>query len=327
MRIGVDLMGSDSPADVLLNAVIEAGQQLGSSVCLQIIASECLINQMHEMSHVCPNLVTEIAHEEILMDDSPLYAIRRKRGASLVMGIEQLASKKIDAFLSLGNTGALMGAATLSLKMLPSVERPALLACLPTLATPVAVLDIGANVTYKPHHLVQFAYMGIAYQQCTHNIAKPRIGLLNIGHEPQKGTADVQETYKALSTEKQNGTMDFIGNIEGREIFNGLVDVVVTDGFTGNILLKTAEGISGFALHKLQSSLSNLSLSEKDDVKATMQQHLDYSEYSGAILLGVDGIVVKCHGSSSKKAVINCILRTHDLVKNDLLGKLKNLIK
>ncbi len=186
------------------------------------------------------------------MDDDPLIAVRRKKDSSLCQGLQYLKEKKIDAFVSAGNTGALLFAAKTTLKTLKGIDRPALLALLPTKKKEVAVLDVGANLSLKPDHIVQFAQMGIAYQK-SRGIENPIVGLLNIGIEAKKGTPQLQEAYLKLDAMNRDQPF-FAGNIEGKDVFHGNIDVLVTDGFTGNVFLKTAEGIAAFILEQLEQA-------------------------------------------------------------------------
>ncbi len=236
--------------------------------------------------------------ETIAMDENPLLALRRKKQASVCVGLRLLKEGRLDAFVSAGNTGALVSASKFILGTLPSILRPALLALMPTKKEPVAVLDVGANLQAKAAHLVQFSRLGAAYQQAR-GIAHPRIGILNIGSEASKGTSELRLAYKALS-----GEPGFAGNIEGKSVFDGEVDVLVTDGFTGNVFLKTAEGIASLVLDRLQA---HPSLQDTRARLSDLQRHLHYAEHPGALLCGVAGAVVKCHGYSTPQAFANGI--------------------
>lgn len=233
------------------------------------------------------------AEEVIEMGEAPLLALRRKKKSSLAVGLRLLKEGKVDAFVSAGNTGALVSASKLILGMFQGISRPALLALMPTKKKPVAVLDVGANVQARARQLVQFAHLGAAYQRAR-GISNPRIGILNIGSEASKGTVEIRLAYKELSKLRS-----FVGNIEGKSVFDGDVDVLVTDGFTGNIFLKTAEGIASLVLDRLQSHIS----SDLDDFR----RHLHYAEHPGALLAGVKGVVVKCHGYSTPEGFVNGI--------------------
>jgi glycerol-3-phosphate acyltransferase PlsX len=238
------------------------------------------------------------------MDEHPLHSLRRKKNASIPVGMRLLKEGKIDAFVSSGNTGALVSSAKMILSMLPGIHRPALLALMPTKKNPVAVLDVGANIQVKAQHLVQFAHVGAAYQKAR-GIDHPTVGILNIGSEALKGTSELRLAYQKLLNLK-NAPFRFAGNIEGKSVFDGDVDVLVTDGFTGNIFLKTAEGIASLILDRLHahipaSELKKLNISD-------LQRHLHYAEYPGALLAGVRGIVIKCHGYTTPQGFANGVL-------------------
>ncbi len=260
--------------------------------------------------------------EVISMSDDPLFAIRHKKKSSLVMGIRLLKKRFIDAFLTAGNTGALIAAASLSLPKLPGISRPALLAMLPTEKGLMAVIDIGGNVSCKAHHLVQFAHMGAALQRCTRQIKKPTIGMLNIGAESKKGTQELRSAYQVLHQLNETDHLIFKGNIEGREVLMGKVDVLVTDGFTGNVLLKSIEGTSAFILDYLAQACK-LSDPIRHSV-CDLQRQFKYDEYPGAVVCGVEGIIMKCHGHSSSKAFLNGIKGIVSLVQNNLIEQIKN---
>ncbi len=263
------------------------------------------------------------------MADEPVLAVSRKKESSLVVGIRLLKRHKIHAFVSAGNTGALIASAAIQLPRLHGIKRPALLVSLPTVSGTVAVLDVGGNVQCKAHHLVQFAQMGAAYQSCSEGIAIPAVGLLNIGLEPKKGTSAVREAYQVL-LQQQNDSPDqrmrFIGNVEGREVFQGKIDVLVTDGFTGNVLLKTTEGVSSFIFDFIQDTLQNSQNKEVTDALVNMRRYFSYAEYPGAFVCGVEGIVVKCHGDSSSRAMLNGIKGAANLIATDVLTRMKDML-
>ncbi len=235
------------------------------------------------------------------MAETPLLALRRKKQASLCVGLRLLKEGKLDAFVSAGNTGALVSAAKMILGTFQGISRPALLALMPTKKRPVAVLDVGANLRAKAPQIVQFARLGAAYQKAR-GIETPRIGILNIGSEASKGTAEIRLAYKALAKYPF-----FAGNIEGKSVFDGEVDVLVTDGFTGNVFLKTAEGIASLVLDRLHAHIPERALKELQLHLDDLQRHLHYAEHPGALLCGVKGTVVKCHGYSTPEAFANGI--------------------
>lgn len=311
-HIGIDLMGSDTDSCFIIDSLLPVFESLQKTAHFVIFGKkECL-----QSIPPCSYISYEIASESIEMHDHPLWAARKKKNSSLSLGIQALQKKSIHAFISMGNTGALLTTARAQLKTLPSITHPALLALLPTKKGTVAVLDVGANVDYKSSHLIEFAAMGIAYQK-TKDITSPTVGLLNIGKEAIKGTAELKLAHQHLS--KLSDLHDypfFLGNIEGRDVFEGKVDVLVTGGFTGNVFLKTSEGMAQFLLGQLpvNSSLE------------PFEQRLDYKKYPGAILCGVNGIVIKCHGEAKIPALTQSILSAIDLVKKDFIQKIQREI-
>lgn len=301
LKVGVDLLGNDNAPHVLLNALRELS--LPKGVQLVIIATPDFKNQTSPFEFVP-------ASEVIGMEEHPLLALRRKKNASINIGMRLLKEKKIDAFVSAGNTGALVSSAKMILSTLPGILRPCLLTLMPTKKQPIAVLDVGANLQVKASHLVQFASIGAAYQKIR-GIAMPKVGLLNIGSEPLKGTSEHRLAYHEL---QEKSTFHFVGNIEGRFVFDGDLDVLVTDGFTGNVFLKTAEGIASLILDRLQVPPSEFK----------KFQSLHYAEYPGAILAGIRGIVIKCHGYSTPKGFTNAVLGAIELAKEGFVQKLLN---
>jgi phosphate acyltransferase len=313
-HIGVDLLGSEVSPRELLDAIIAFKPKLKPSIQLTLMGTEDLFQTI---STVPDGIVLHAAREIIAMEDDPLYAIRHKKQSSLYLGVHMLKEGHFDAFISSGNTGALMAASKLLLSTLAGVERPALLTLLPTRASDVAVLDVGANTSYKAKHLVQFALMGVAYQKIR-GIILPKVGLLNIGSEASKGTPELRAAYEAIQEKKQCSSFTFVGNIEAREVFQGGIDVLVTDGFTGNIFLKTAEGIGMVILDELEAGAQDKDPSLKAAI-AGLRQHLHYAEYPGALLCGVKGIVIKCHGNGTAPSVLSSIQSAARLVEHRFL--------
>jgi glycerol-3-phosphate acyltransferase PlsX len=232
--------------------------------------------------------------------------------------MRMLKAKEIDAFVSAGNTGALVGSAKMTLGMLPGLNHPALLALMPTKLNPLAVLDVGANLECKAEHLVQLALIGSAYQKAR-GITLPSIGLLNIGSEAIKGTIELRSAYQKLEqlARQKDPFFKFSGNVEGKTVFDGTIDVLITDGFTGNVFLKTAEGIASLILDRLHEHLSKDSLEQLKGQLSDLQSHLHYAEYPGALLCGVAGIVIKCHGYSSPQAFTNAIREANRVVSEN----------
>jgi phosphate acyltransferase len=240
------------------------------------------------------------ASERIRPGEPPAAAVRRKPASSIVVGLNLQKSGDADAFVSAGSTGAVMAASLFILRPLPGVGRPAVATMLPTAVGPVVMLDAGANVDCRPAHLVQFARLGAIYAQDVLGCEHPRVGLLNIGEEPEKGNELAVETFRRL----QASDLTFIGNVEGRQIIEGVCDVLVTDGFVGNVLLKFYESVAGFVFGLLRQEITG----DGADAKlGRVSRMLDYAEYGGAPLLGVNGISIICHGGSPPRALTNAI--------------------
>lgn len=303
-RIGIDLMGSDNAPASLLHAAASLVSCLPSHVELLAISTpDCAIIE--------PSLKWHHAAEVIEMGENPLSALRKKKQSSICVGLRLLKAGTIDAFICAGNTGALVSASKMILGTFAGILRPALVTLMPTKKKPVAVLDVGANLKAKALHLIQFARLGIAYQKAR-GIQHPRVGILNIGSEASKGTLEIQAAYKQLER-----LPHFTGNIEGKSVFDGEVDVLVTDGFTGNIFLKTAEGIASLVLDRLHSQPDHLQATQAH--LADLQRYLYYAEHPGAFLCGVRKIVIKCHGYSTPEAFANAIRGAIELVESQFL--------
>jgi glycerol-3-phosphate acyltransferase PlsX len=241
------------------------------------------------------------ASEVVEMHESPVRAIRRKPDSSIVVGLDLVRQGTADAFISAGPTGAVMAASRFLLGMLPGVERPAVGAVFPTAGEPTLVVDGGANVDTRSSHLLQFAHLGSVYMRALLGLERPRVGLLNVGAEPGKGGNRVVATYRLL---QEDAHLNFVGNVEGHQIITGACDVLVCDGFVGNVLLKFYESVAGFMSGMLERKLDPAVCAE-----ALQEIHvaLDYIEYGGAPLLGVDGVSVICHGASPARAIKNAI--------------------
>lgn len=323
-RIGIDLLGCDTAPEILIKAIPSIFEELAETATLTLFATPSVFAHVH----LPPAIICQPVNEFVTMEDDPLVAVRRKKNSSIAVGMRMLKERQIDAFVSAGNTGALMANAMVYLGLISGITRPALMALLPTKQGEIAVLDVGANVTFTTDHLVQFAAMGAAFQK-SRGIARPRVGLLNIGSEAKKGTQQLREAYQKL--QELNQAQDphapvFIGNVEGRDVFKGEIDVLVTDGFTGNVFLKTAEGIASVLLDQLEENATEECSPHLKSVLEIMRQRLHYAEYPGAVFCGVDGIVVKCHGDSGPQAFSNGIKGALRLIENDFLEKVRSLL-
>jgi glycerol-3-phosphate acyltransferase PlsX len=320
-------MGSDRSPAVLFKAIEQAAKEF-PKVDLVVFVTQAALDEilLHSSAHFPvrrAHLEFQIVLDVIEMQDEPLTAIRQKKNSSLALGIKLLRKRYLDGFVSAGNTGALIAGATLSLPLLPGIKRPALLATLPTEKGDVAIIDVGGNLSCKAYHLVQFAQLAVAYQRCCQGIEQPRVGLLNIGVESKKGTSELRQAYQLLQECARRKELLFVGNIEGREVFQGGIDVLVTDGFTGNILLKTSEGVSSFILQQLQEVLQEILPEQRKAILRYLHYQFDYEEYNGAIICGVDCVAVKCHGQSSAKGLFQGIQGAIQLVQNGFIDQIK----
>lgn len=329
MIIGVDLMGCDCSPVELFEAILQHCLNDDFTATFDVLATPPMIDQIRQTFHadlerLPHNKVsfTEVS-EVIGMDEDPVKATHEKSDASVVVGMKALNTGKINALVSAGSTGALLVCSIFYLSLLKQVKRPALLVSLPTKAGNVVLLDVGANTVSNAAHLLQFAIMGAAYQKCIAGIVNPTVGLLNMGGEAIKGSFEHKRAYALLKDYVSKGEASlgfrFFGNVEGRDIFKGHVDVIVTDGFSGNILLKGLEGTIDFILEDLQANFPEESTS---NVVQRLKTKFHYAEFPGAVLCGINGVVVKCHGDASKISLFNGIRGAVDLLKNDFVHKL-----
>ncbi len=318
-------MGSDSSPEFLYQGALQAHELLKNECHIAVIGTPQSFELCKLQYENAPLEFIE-APEEVLMDESPLLAVRRKQNSSMAVGIRRLKENQCDAFVSAGNTGAINAYSSIELNKLPGISRPALLADLPTQKGKTSILDVGANISFRPESFFQFALMGAAYQKVKRGIQKPKIGLLNIGVEIRKGTRKLQTAYTYFLERKdlmEKHQIFFEGNVESRDLFDGNIDVLVTDGFTGNVFLKTTEGVSSFILKQIHKRFLKQDLSEKNESFKELEKYLDYEEYPGALLIGVDGVVVKCHGSSSMVAMLSAIKGAYSHVKSDIVPQIK----
>jgi glycerol-3-phosphate acyltransferase PlsX len=264
------------------------------------------------------------ANEVIEMHESPATSVRRKRNSSIVVGINLVKEGQASAFFSAGNTGAVVSAATLGLRLLPGIERPGIAIVTPTLKGIALIIDVGANIDAKPLHLLQYGYMGCAYLEGVFHKQNCSVGLLNVGEEESKGTDFIKETYELL----YKSSLNFIGNVEGKAMFSGVCDVIVCDGFVGNVALKvtegTAEAIQVFMKrHLLKTNLlGKLGILLLRKAFVNFKKDLDYADYGGAPLLGVDGVVIIGHGRSNARAIKNAIRVAGEEVENKVNQKI-----
>jgi glycerol-3-phosphate acyltransferase PlsX len=311
-------MGTDRHPAVEVRGVVAALDELPDSFEVVLVGDETRIRQELEAVRYAPNGRLTILHaaERIDPGESPAAAVRRKPDSSIVVGVNLQKEGRADAFVSAGSTGAVMAASLLVLRPLPGIDRPAIAAMVPTAAGPMVLLDAGANVDCKPENLEQFARLGAVYARDVLGRDRPRIGLLNIGEEPEKGNELAVETHRRLAASELN----FVGNVEGRDIIQGACDVLVADGFAGNVLLKFYESVAGFVLGLLHRDLGGNGV---DSPKARVERILDYAEYGGAPLLGLNGISIICHGDSPPRAITNALKAAETASNAHMVGHIR----
>jgi glycerol-3-phosphate acyltransferase PlsX len=306
MKIAVDAMGGDHGPAVVVEGAVAAQREFGTSIIL--VGDQPAI--AHELARLGGPEGLEVRHasQVVGMDETVSHALRRKRDSSMRISAELVRDGLASAFVSAGNTGAAMAISMFTIGVLRGVDRPAIAAVLPNLRGYTVLIDVGANVNPKPWHLFQFAVMGHVYARDILRIDAPRVGLLSVGEEEGKGNDLTREVYDDL----KESSLNFVGNVEGRDIYNGQCDVVVTDGFTGNVSLKISESLAEMLGSMIKEELTR-------DIRSRMgaalalpafqrfRRRVDYTEMGGAPLLGIDGAAVICHGSSPSKAIKNAV--------------------
>ena len=320
MKIALDAMGGDQGPELLIDGALLALRR-NKELSIILLGPENLLKeriaQCADSGNVAGRLLVEHAPETVTMEESPVEAIRKKKDSTIMRGFDLVKNGQADAMVSAGHSGATMAAAIRKLGRLEGVSRPGIASLFPTRKTPVMLMDIGANVDCRPQHLFQFAVMASSCYALLQNKKNPRVGLLSIGSEPGKGNALIKETHELL----RQSNLNFVGNVEGRDVYGGELDVVVCDGFVGNISLKISEGLAEAAMHMLKDEIMK-SLQAKigylliRKAFAAFRKRVDYAEYGGAPLLGINGIGIICHGSSSSVAICNAIGEAAKLVEN-----------
>jgi len=325
VKIAVDAMGGDFAPGEIVKGALMAAREYKQAVIL--VGDEERIRV--ELGGIDPGELISIVHapEVVDMGEHPAVAVRRKKNSSIVRATQLVKDGEAGALVSAGSTGAAMAAALLGLGRIKGIDRPAIAGVLPSEKGYTVLLDAGANVDCKPQNLLQFSVMGYLYAKRVLGVANPRVGLLSNGEEETKGSELTLAAYPLL----QQAGINFIGNIEGRDIFRGTVDVVVCDGFIGNVVLKSAEGIAGALYNTLKEEINRSWLAKIGivmAVKALMRfkKRIDYAEYGGAPLLGVNGVSIICHGSSTAKAVKNGIRVAMESVDNRLVDSILDSI-
>jgi len=321
-------MGGDQAPDTMVDGAVAAARHLGAAEILLVGATDRIEAALLPHGSSGRDAIRIIdAPEVVEMTDAPAAALRRKPRASVRVAAECVSKGEAVGLVSAGHTGASVMAAYSAFGTLAGVDRPALATTIPTRGAPAVLLDAGANVECRPQHLLQFAVMGGLFARVALGVARPRIGLLSIGEEANKGNELVREAHRLL----KQAPVNFIGNVEGREIYSGVADVIVCDGFTGNIVLKTSEGLVetvesllGDELQGTFSSQVGYLLSRR--AFRRFRRRVDYSEYGGALLLGVAGLAVACHGRSSAKAVRNAIAMAYRFAADDFIHRVEREI-
>jgi len=321
MRIAVDAMGGDHAPEEIIKGVLEASKLLDADDELMLIGVQERIERQLASDGAGTNSIRIVHAPEIIgMDEAPVEALRKKRKSSIAVMVRMASHNEVDAVISAGNTGACVAGCQIRMRNLPGVVRPGIAVVLPTFGGPVTMSDVGANVACKPVNLYQYAVMACVYSKKILGIEDPRVGLMSIGAEDAKGNELVKRTRELLKSDTQ---LNFISNLEGHDIFNGVCDVAVCEGFVGNVILKLAEGFADMLFKAIEYELMQESPRLAQEFKpliAQIYKKYDYHEYGGALLLGVDGTAVICHGSSKSRTIKNAILASkkfHMLKIND----------
>jgi phosphate acyltransferase len=323
LRVAVDAMGGDYAPREVVGGAVQAAMDLGVEVLL-VGPTNQIERELHSLGGGALPVTVVEAPEVIDMGEAPAMALRRKRQASILVAVETMRRGDADAVVGAGNTGAAMAASLLRLGRIEGIDRPAIAAVLPTLRGRAILVDVGANVDCRPKHLLQFAVMGSVYANRVLGIAEPRVGLMSNGTEETKGNEVVIRAAELL----RSSGLHFTGNIEGRDFFGGVADVAVCDGFVGNLLLKFGEGLALGIFTLLREELSRGLLVRLGVALATprlraLARRMDYTEYGGAPLLGVNGICIITHGSSKAKAIRNSIALAAESVRAKMVEAIR----
>ncbi len=325
--IALDAMGGDNAPLQIIQGGVNAAEKFDVKILL--VGNESIIKEhLKDMSYNKDKIEVIHADEVITAHDSPTEAIKNKKNSSMMVGLKLVKEQKAKAFVSAGNTGALLAGATVSVGRIKGIDRPAIATLFPNERNFTFLIDSGANAEVKPHYLAQFALMGFIYMQSIMGIDNPKVGLLNIGSEEEKGNTISKEAFKIL----RESDLNFIGNVEGNGFAKGDADVVVCDGFTGNIVLKFAEELSMSLFRVIKkeitaSFISKLAASILSPSFKRIKKRMDSSEYGGAPLLGLNGLVVKAHGSSNDFAIENAIKQCVNFIDSDIVDKIAKKIQ
>jgi glycerol-3-phosphate acyltransferase PlsX len=326
MLVALDAMGGDfAPAEIVAGALL-AHRELGVNVAL-VGPREIVDEELAKHGAVPTGIEVVHASQAIGMDEAPAQAVRAKRDASINVAMEMLKSGIAVACVSAGNTGAVMASALMTLGRIPGIERPALGTIAPFSERGILVLDVGANADVKPNYLVQFGQMGSVYAERVMNIQRPRVALLNIGSEETKGSELIREVYERLG----RSGINFVGNIEGGDVHRDRADVIVTDGFTGNVAVKVTEGVADFIFRELRSAIYSrlqyrLAALVLRPALMKMRDRMDPGTYGGVPLLGVNGVVTIAHGNSDARAIKNAVRFAHEGATSGMLDQIRSAL-
>ena len=327
MKIALDAMGGDHAPEEIVKGAYKAAEEFDFVEKIFLVGNQDILKGFKESKHEKIEIVH--ASEVIEMDEHPANSYRKKKDASITVATAMVKKGEADAVVSAGSTGAQLVAAIFGLGRIKGIKRPAIGSIVPTMQGGKLLVDAGANTNVDVDNLLQFAQMGSIYMTCMMNIAEPKVGLINNGSEETKGTELTQAAYQALKTAKG---ISFYGNIEGRDVPQGVCDVMVCDGFTGNVVLKTMEGMGKAIVKMLKEELMASTRNKMGALLAkpafdSLKKRMDYSDYGGAPLLGVQGVSIVCHGSSDAKAVANGIKAAHIALESGFVKKISDLMQ
>jgi glycerol-3-phosphate acyltransferase PlsX len=324
MKIALDAMGGDKAPSAVVEGAVRACREYGVEVVLTG-PEEVVRRELNGLD--AGDLPISVCHasQVVEMDESPTAALKRKADSSMRRAIEAVKTGEADAAVSAGNTGALLAVSTVILRNIKGIDRAAITALIPNAKGYCIMMDVGANVDCKPQHLLQFGIMGHAYARIVLEMEDPKVGLLNVGTEKSKGNKVTKQAFEMM----EQSVLNFVGNVEGTDVFRGGADVIVCDGFAGNVALKITEGVAevftdAFRKERRGSLRSRLGMLFLQNGLRSLSQRMDYTEYGGAPFLGIDGVCLKAHGSSDAKAIKNAIRAAKNAYEGDLVGRIRN---
>lgn len=321
--IALDAMGGDNAPGEIVAGAVQAARELGLRVAL-VGAPDAITVELAKQGGR-PDTVAIVPSSEVIeMDEQPVRAARHKKDSSIVIGLRMVKDEQAGAFVSAGNTGAIMAAAIMHLGRIKGIERPPLVALMPVAGKLTTLLDVGANADCKPNYLLQWAQMAAAYMERVWKVERPRVALLNIGEEESRGSSLAQEAYTLLA----RSGLNFIGNVEGKDVPTDVADVIVTDGFTGNVVIKTMEGMADFIMNQMRSAIKSRPWFAAAGLALMpafnqMRKKMDYREYGAGPLLGVNGLVFIGHGRSDARAIFSALRVAREAVQSGMLEALR----